>query len=374
VRRPGGWSAPPGTGVDRGKDARSRIGGPSRGYTAQVKNTLQTAQKERPGGTAESPTQVPPAGWREIVKRGWRQSKEHNTSLLAAGVAFFSFLSLIPALAALLILYGLFTDPNQAADQVSSWAKALPADAQKVLTDQLSGLTKANGGALTIGLIITLAAALWAASGAMGNLIKALNVSYREADCRGMVKQRGLALLLTFGGIVFFALTIGLITVIPALLKHFDLGVAGTVLIQVARWGLLVVLVVVALAVLYRVGPDRQDPRFRWASVGAGVATVLWVAGSVAFSFYVSTFGNYNKTYGALAGVVIMLLWLYLTCFVVLLGAEINSATELQTYEDTTTGEPRPKGERRATVSDAYPEELPGTPEHDATRDQMARH
>ncbi|MGZ4666015.1 MAG: YihY/virulence factor BrkB family protein [Frankiaceae bacterium] len=337
-----------------------------------MKETLQQAQEKRPGGTAESPTQVPPAGWLQIVKRGWRQSKEHNTSLLAAGVAFFSFLSLIPALASLLILYGIFTNPNQAADQVKSWGKALPADAQKVLTDQLSGLAKTNGGALTIGLIITLAAALWAASGAMGNLIKALNVSYREGEGRGMVMQRGLALLLTFGGIVFFALTIALIAVIPALLNHFHLGIAGTALIQVARWGLLVVVVVVALAMLYRVGPDRQDPRFRWASVGALVATVLWVAGSVAFSFYVSTFGNYNKTYGALAGVVIMLLWLYLTCFAVLLGAEINSATELQTSEDTTTGEPLPKGERGATASDAYPEELPGTPEHDATRKHEA--
>ena len=334
-----------------------------------MRQTLQAAQENRPGGTAGSPTQVPPAGWLDIVKRGWRQGKEHNASLLAAGVAFYSFLALIPALAAMLILYGLVTDPNDAAHQVSNWAKALPSDAQKVLTDQLSGLTKSSGGALTFGLVITLAAAVWAASGAMGNLVKALNICYQEGEGRGLVKQRGLALLLTLGGIVFFALTIGLVAVIPALLNHFELGVAGTVLIQVARWGLLVGVVIVALAMLYRVGPDRADPRFRWASVGAVVATALWVAGSIAFSFYVSTFGNYNKTYGALAGVVILLLWLYLTCFSVLLGAEINAATELQTAADTTTGDPLPKGGRRATTSDAYPEELPGTPEHDAARD-----
>lgn len=330
--------------------------------------TLRDAQKRRPGGTAESPTQVPPKGWVGIVKRGWRQSKEHNASLLAAGVAFFSFLSLIPALAATLILYGMVTDPNQAADQVRSWAKALPHDAQQVLTDQLSGLTKTSGGALTLGLIVTLGAALWSASGAMGNLVKALNVSYHEGEERGFVKQRGLALLLTVGGIVFFALAIGLVAVVPALLGHFDLGIAGRLLIQIARWGLLVGVMILALGVLYRVAPDRQDPRFRWASVGAIVATVLWVAGSVAFSFYVSNFGSYNKTYGALAGVVVLLLWLYLTCYAILLGAEINSAAELQTGEDTTTGEPLPKGERGATASDAYPEQLAGTPEHDAAR------
>ncbi len=129
----------------------------------------------------------------------------------------------------------------------------------------------------------------------MGTLIKALNICYREGEDRGFVKRRGLALLLTAGGIVFFALTIGLITVIPALLAHFDLGIAGTVLIQIARWGSLVAVVTVALAILYRVAPDREDPRFRWASIGALVATGLWVAGSVAFSFYVSTFGNSTK-------------------------------------------------------------------------------
>lgn len=187
------------------------------------------------------------------------------------------------------------------------------------------------------------------------NLIKAVNLAYDEDETRGFVKLRGLAVLLTFGAIAFTLVALGLIGGVPALLGRLNLGTAGQIGIQVVRWGGLALFVMAALALVYRMAPDRDAPRLRWVSLGAVVATVLWVAGSVLFSLYVSNFGSYNKTYGAIAGVIVLMLWLYLTCYIVLLGAEINSESEHQTAQDTTRGEPTPMGERQARMSDTLP-------------------
>jgi membrane protein len=178
----------------------------------------------------------------------------------------------------------------------------------------------------------------------------AINIAYDETEGRGAVKLRALALALTAGAIVFVVVAIALVAVAPALLD--GLGPVGRVLGQVVRWVLLLVLVVVGLAVVYRVAPDRDAPRFRWVTPGSMVATVLWIVGSIVFSVYVNNFGSYNKTYGALAGVVVFLLWMYLTSYIVLLGAEINSESELQTERDTTKGPPQPMGVRGAAKAD----------------------
>ncbi len=182
--------------------------------------------------------------------------------------------------------------------------------------------------------------------------MKAINLAYDEEESRGFLKLRGIALALTVGAIVFLLVTLALVAVVPPVLDALPLGVVGTILAQVVRWGLLVLLVVVALAVVYRLAPDRDAPKFRWTSTGAIVAAALWVLGSIGFSLYVNNFGSYNKTYGALAGIVVFLLWLYLTSYIVLLGAEINAESERQTRKDTTTGEPAPMGERRAEAAD----------------------
>ncbi|MGE4006922.1 YihY/virulence factor BrkB family protein, partial [Pseudonocardia sp.] len=166
------------------------------------------------------------------------------------------------------------------------------------------------------------------------------------------LKLRGTALLLTLGAVVFVLVAVALVAAMPALFDALGLGGVGLVLAQVVRWVLLVALVVVALAVVYRVAPDRDAPRFRWVSVGAVVATVLWVVGSVVFSLYVDNFGSYNKTYGALAGVIVLLLWLYLTGYIVLLGAEVNAESERQTARDTTRGPEEPMGTRGAEAAD----------------------
>jgi membrane protein len=307
------------------------------------------------GSQADSPTQIPARGWRQVLSRSIRASQEDNIPLLAAGVAFFGFLALFPALIALVTLVGLIADPGQITQQVQSFTAGLPPASRQLIFEQLKAITQSSGGALTIGLVVSLLVALWSASSGTSNVMTAVNIAYAEKETRGFVKLRGIALLLTLGTVVFLVLTLALIAVVPVVLQAVPLGPLGTVLAQVLRWVLLVALIIAGLAVLYRMAPDRNPPKFRWVSVGSVAAALLWLLGSVGFSLYVGFFGNYNKTYGALAGVIVLLLWFFLTSYIVLLGAEINAQAEYQTGRDTTVGEPRPMGQRDAVVADSMP-------------------
>ena len=262
----------------------------------------------------------------------------------------FGFLAIIPALIALVSLYGLVADPAQVASTIENLSSALPASARDLVVGQIESVVNAGTGSLTTGLVISVLAALFSASSGTQNLMAAINIAYDESEGRGAVKLRALALALTVGAVLFVVVAVALVAVAPVLLD--GLGTAGRILAQVVRWVLLVGLVVSGLAVAYRVAPDRDAPRFRWVTPGSVVATLLWVVGSVLFSLYVDNFGSYNKTYGALAGVVVFLLWLYLTSYIVLLGAEVNSEAEYQTEQDTTRGRPQPMGSRGAAKAD----------------------
>ncbi|SEP17179.1 YihY/virulence factor BrkB family protein [Trujillonella endophytica] len=312
-------------------------------------------ERALPGLHADQPTAIPWAGWKQIVKRAWAENKADNMPIIAGGVAFFAFLAIFPALIATISLYGLVASPETVARQVEEISEQLPASAADIIGDQLTAITSNAGGALTVSFIISIAAALWSASGGVNNLVQAVNIAYDEAETRGFVRLRALSLTLTLGAVAFVLVTFGLIAVVPALLDALPLGIVGTVLAQVVRWGLLLVVVAASLAVLYRVAPDRDSPRLTWVSLGSVVVTVVWVVISLAFSFYVDNFGSYNETYGAIAGVIVLMLWLYLTCYLVLLGAEINAETEHQTSRDTTDGDPEPMGRRNAVVADTLP-------------------
>jgi membrane protein len=321
-----------------------------------MEGTVSTPTRRSHGQEAETPTQIPPRGWWQVVRRAFKESSDDHVPMLAGGVAYFAFLAIFPALIAAITLYGLIADPAEVADQVRSLAGMLPQETQPLIVNQLNALVSTSGGALGVGLVVSLLAALWSASSATGNLIQAVNLAYDEEETRGFLKLRGIALLLTLGAIVFVLVTLTLVAVVPPLLDALPIGTAGRVVAQVVRWVLLLAMVITALAVVYRVAPDRDAPRFGWVSVGALVAAVLWLIGSALFSVYVNYFGSYNKTYGALAGVVVLMLWLYLTSYIVLLGAEINAEAERQTRRDTTTGEPRPLGERQAVAADQVAE------------------
>ncbi len=323
--------------------------------TEPATSTGASAGAGIPGGQAERPTSIPREGWKQIVKRAWAESKVDHIPLVAGGVAYAWFLALFPALIAAVAIYGLVADPAQVERQVTDLASGLPESAEELLTDQLRGIASGSGGALSFGLLISVLLALWSASGGVAGLMEAINIAYDEQDNRSFVKKRGLALLLTLGAIVFFAVAIGLVAVLPVLLEQLGLGPVVTALVQVGRWVGLVLAVMAALAVLYRIAPDRNAPKLGWVSVGSVVATIVWVLASIAFSLYVDNFGSYSRTYGSLAGVAVLMLWFFVTAFIILLGAEINAESEQQTLRDSTVGEPEPMGQRGANKADTPP-------------------
>jgi membrane protein len=306
-----------------------------------------------PGGTADKPSEVPAQGWKQIAKRGWAEAKDDQVPLLAAGVAFYAFLAIFPAIVAAVIIYGLVADPATISAQIGQ-IPGVPAAVKDLVTQQLTEQSGKRGGAV-LGAILPLLLALWSASGGVGNLMTAISTAYDEKDERGFIKKRALALVLTIGAILVMLIMLALVAVIPALLNVIDLGPLNWV-IQVGRWLLLVAVIAVALAVLYRVAPDRDAPQMRWVSVGAAVATVLWVIASIGFSIYAGL-GGYNNTYGAVAGIVVLLFWLWITAYAILLGAEINAEAEQQTAADTTKGPPQPMGQRDAVKADSMPGE-----------------
>ncbi len=315
--------------------------------------TPERAKQEVPGGDAAKPTEIPKRGWLQVVKRGWAEAKADQVPLLGAGVAFYGFLALFPSLIALVLIYGLVADPAQIANQIGQLSGALPEDARKIITDQLQFVSTRETGA-GIGVVVSILLALWAASGGMGNLMTAISTAYDEEEKRSFVKKRLLALGLTVGAIIFMVVMLALVAVFPALADLIDNDVVR-VLLTILRWVLVAVLVAVALAVLFRVAPDRDAPKMRWVSVGAVVATVLWLLASAGFSLYVANFGSYAKTYGAIAGIVVVLMWLWITAYAILLGAEINAESEQQTVRDTTKGPEAPLGQRDAVKADSLP-------------------
>jgi membrane protein len=338
------------------------------GADEREKAITSTQQKQQaaavPGGEADRPADIPARGWQQILKRGWKEAKADQVPLLSAGVAFYSFLAIFPALIAIVSLYGLFADPATITAQLNSLTEALPAQARQVITDQVTALT-ARRSALGIGLIISVAIALWSASSGVSNLITAINAAYDEEEKRNFVKKRLLSLGMTLGAIVFMLIMLGIVAVLPPLLENLFGGSALRWVFQILGWLVLLVLVIVVLAILYRVAPDRDAPKLKWVSVGAVVATVIWLLASIGFSIYSSTFGNYAKTYGVFAGIVVLLFWLWLSAYAILLGAEINAESEQQTVADTTKGPEEPLGERGATKADSIPGEDPESPQQE---------
>jgi membrane protein len=317
---------------------------------------IERLQGQYPGAGADKPSEIPKKGWWQIVRRGLKEFSADQMPLMAAGVAFYAFLSLVPTLIAATLVYGLVTGPQQVQEQVKSLASVLPKGATDVVGTQMLDLATAKSSGLGIGLVVSLLFALWSASGGTGNLITAVNVAYDEKDHRNFIKKRGLALLLTLGAIVVFVITASLVAVFPAVASALNIGGIARVGLEALRWVVLLVVIMAALAVLYRLAPDRDDPKFRWTSVGAVVAVVIWVIASVVFSIYVN-FGGYAKSYGSLAGIVVLLMWLWLSIVAVLLGAEINAEMEKQTVRDTTTGPDKPLGDRDAVKADLTPNE-----------------
>ncbi len=308
-----------------------------------------------PGAGARTPLGIPREGWRQIAKRVWGETQTDQVPLLAAGVAFWGFISLFPAMIAAIAVYGLVADPGTVTRQADAITDVLPADAASLIVGQLESISSQSRDALSFSLLISLLLALWTSSAAVSNMMSAINTAYDEEETRSYVRRKGIALLLSLGAVAFVVISVGLIAVAPALLDVFVSEGTTRTLLQGGRWVGLVVAVLIGTAVLYRLAPDRRAPRLVWVSVGSLLATCVWLIASLGFSLYIENFGRYSRTYGALAGVAILMLWLWITALIVLVGAEINAEAEQQTVRDTTVGEPRPLGERGAEKADSWP-------------------
>lgn len=304
------------------------------------------------GRDARHPFQIPRLGWKDIAFRVKDEWGDDHVGLSAAAVAFYSFLALIPALAALVSILGLVARGRNPEEVITDLFGALPEEARSLLTDQLDTISSQSSGSLSFGLIIGVALSLWTASGAIGQLVNTINIAYDEEETRSWFHRKAMALGLTLGAIVFVAFAVFVVVGFPELISRTGLGVGTRRLLNILIWPGLAVSFGGALALLYRIAPDRSAAHWKWVSVGSIFAVLAWVAVTLGFRFYVSSFGSYNETYGSLAAVVVILLWLWLTAVIVLLGAEINAEIEHQTEVDTTVGGDQPIGRRGAVKAD----------------------
>lgn len=304
------------------------------------------------GRSAGHPGEIPALGWKDILWRTYEQQSTDNIGMIAAGVAYYGMLALFPAVAALVSLYGLVLDPGAVESQFDQLAGVLPGDVLSIMRDQASKVASTPQEGLTLGVVFGLLLTLWSASRGTNALIAALNIAYDEPEKRGFITLALMSIGFTLAGLAFLVLTLALIVAVPAAIAA--LGLTGPIawVLSLARWPILGGVVMLVLALLYRYAPSRNRPRWQWVSWGAGVATLIWLGGSALFSLYVSNFGSYNETYGSVGAVVVLLLWMNLTAYVVLMGAELNSEIEHQTARDTTEGPTKPLGHRDAYVAD----------------------
>lgn len=304
------------------------------------------------GRSADRPSEIPRKGWKDILLRVKSQIKKDHASIVAAGVTFYAFLAIFPAIAASVSLYGLFVDPATVEQQMSQLTALLPAQAHELLSQQLSAVASRSNTALGFGVAVSILLAVWSAKKGANALIEGMNIAYDEEDDRGFFKKTFVTFMFTLGGIIVAILCAALVVALPAALGNLGLPEPMAIAVRVLRWVLLAGILLFSLAVVYRYAPDRDRPKWRWVSWGSGIAVVLWLGASWLFSFYVSNFGSYDKTYGSLAAVVILLMWLFISSYIVLLGAEINSEMEHQTKRDSTSGPEEPLGERGAHHAD----------------------
>lgn len=267
-------------------------------------------------------------GWWSIVRRVKNDIAANNLSMIAAGAAFFGLLALFPALAAGVALYGLFTDPATVAAHSAQLAGFAPEEARMLLDQQLQRVTAAADRSLGVGAVVALLLALWSAAKGVKSLMSALDIVYREPETRGFFKLNGTAVLLTLAMLLVVPLSLATVAVLPAVVDRLPLPEFVATAARWLRWPLIAAIAVGAIAALYRFGPAHRQPPRTWPWRGAIVATVLWLVASALFSWYVSSFGSYNETYGSVAAMAVLMMWFWLSAFAVLIGGEVNAETE----------------------------------------------
>jgi membrane protein len=302
------------------------------------------------GRSAEKPSEIPTPGWKDIVLRVYEGISEDRILANAAAVTFYALLALFPGIAALVSIYGLFADPGTIASHLDSMSGVLPGGAVDVVRDQLTRLTTQGSGTLGISFLIGLVISLWSANGGIKALFDALNVVYEEKEHRSFIGLNAVSLLFTLGMIAFLLMALACIVAIPVALDYLPSFIGG--IIDIVRWPVMLVCVAVALAFIYRYGPSRTEPRWRWITWGSTFAALAWLAASALFSWYAASFGSFNKTYGSLGAVIGFMTWMWISMIVILVGAKLNAEAEHQTARESTVGQPKPLGRRGARMAD----------------------
>ncbi len=324
----------------------------------------QHIEAARVGRHAHAPSQIPWKGWKQVIRRTFSELISDRIGLAAAGCAFYATLALFPAISMLVSVYGLVFDPQTVEPQMRVLKHLLPGPAYSLIADRIHVLVSKDHGTLTISLIISVLVTMWSSSAGTKSMLAALNMAYDEKETRSFLRFQATALSMTLCGILGAALTLALLVFLPALLdfvpEHFGMTLVEAQTQTLIRLGtpvLMVLFIAAAFSLLYRFGPARQEARWYWVAPGAVISTVLWLIASSGFSYYVGHVASYDATYGPLGAVIGIMMWFFVTAYVVLLGAELNAELELQTAQDSTTGEARPLGSRGAFVADNVAED-----------------
>jgi membrane protein len=308
------------------------------------------------GRQAVAPWKIPWQGWKDILIRTYEQINEDRVLPVAAGVVFYGLLALFPAITALVSSYALFATASTINEHLSMVSEVLPAGAFDIVREQVGRVVETGNLKLGTAFIASLLLAVWSANGGMKAILDALNVVYDEKEERGFFKLNAVSLAFTFGGLVAVLIAIGAVVALPIILSIVGLGSITDTIFRIGRWPLLIAMMLLGLAVFYRYGPSRRSPQWQWLSVGSIFATLTWLAGSALLSYYLTNYANYDATYGSLGAAIGLMMWMWMSTIVVLLGAELNSEIEHQTARDTTEGGDKPLGKRGARVADSVGE------------------
>ena len=313
---------------------------------------LARAREPGRGREADEPSDIPPRGWRDILWRVVLGIPEDRVLATGGGVAFFILLAFFPGIAVVVSLYGIFADASTIGTHLTILAGILPTGALDLIRVQIVAITSKQTQALSLAFAISFVTAFWSANSGMGALFDALNVVYGEREKRSLLRFYATTFLFTIGAVLFLLIALAGVVGLPVALTFMGVSWSAEIVLSVARWPLLLLVVMFGLALVYRFGPSRRKAQWQWVSYGSAAAALLWIGASMMFSWYVASFDSYNRTYGSLGAGVGFMVWIWLSVVIVLLGAELNAEMEHQTARDTTTGREKPLGQRGATMAD----------------------
>ncbi|XSG82962.1 MAG: YihY/virulence factor BrkB family protein [Methyloligella sp. ZOD6] len=352
-------------GVRRDGAAKGEAAAPAGFDPAETEGAFETRPSEEPqhvhaaraeqrnrGRHAVSPLHMPWQGWKDVFWRVVGQIGDDRVLAVAAGVVFYMLLALFPALAAFVSIYGLTASPDTITQHIDTVAAVMPEGGLAIIQEQIERLTESRSASLSFGFVFGLGFALWSANAGIKAIMDALNVVYDEKEKRSFVKLNLVSFAFTLGALAFLIAAINAIVVLPLVLAWIGFESYTGQLISILRWPALIVIVLLWLALLYRYGPSRDWAQWRWLTVGSVFAALAWLAGSALFSWYLSNFANYDATYGSLGAAIGLMMWLWLSVIIILVGAEINAELEHQTARDTTAPPADPLGARGATMAD----------------------